>query len=28
VDTDIKIEADEFDRKVVYGQKKKSAGSG
>ncbi|XP_023349415.1 ATP-dependent RNA helicase Ddx1 [Eurytemora carolleeae] len=28
VDTDIKIEADEFDGKVVYGQKKKSAGSG
>jgi len=28
VDTDIKIEPDEYDGKVVYGQKQKAAGSG
>jgi len=28
VDTNIKVEANEFDGKVVYGQKKKSGGSG
>ena len=27
VDVDIKIETNQFDGKVVYGQKKKSAGS-
>jgi hypothetical protein len=28
VDTDMKVQADEFDGKVVYGQKKAAAGSG
>jgi len=28
IDTDMRVEANEFDGKVIYGQKKKSAGSG